>query len=126
MLSQVAEGVLVHRSEFVMTNAVVVQGEDGVLLVDPGITVTEIACLADDLREPGRPVVAGFSTHPHWDHVLWHAALGSPPRYGTARGAAAVREELSDPAAKDRIADHLPPTTGRRRSPARCRWTWPA
>ena len=38
MLTQVAEGVLVHQSELLQNNAVVVQGRAGVLLVDPGIT----------------------------------------------------------------------------------------
>jgi hypothetical protein len=35
-------------------------------------------------------VVAGFATHPDWDHVLWDAALGDAPRFGTTRGAAAT------------------------------------
>jgi glyoxylase-like metal-dependent hydrolase (beta-lactamase superfamily II) len=70
---------------------------------------SELAALADDLRELGQPVVAGFSTHPHWDHLLWHARLGAPPRYGTARGAAFVRDRLSDPGAKARIAAQLIP-----------------
>ncbi|MEN3536745.1 MBL fold metallo-hydrolase [Microbispora sp. ZYX-F-249] len=107
MLRQVAEGVLVHESEFVQSNTVVVQGRDGVLLIDPGVTGSELGCLADDLRELGRPVVAGFSTHPHWDHLLWHARLGEAPRYGTARCAAVVRERLPDADAKARIAAHL-------------------
>ncbi|WP_350274874.1 MBL fold metallo-hydrolase [Kribbella sp. HUAS MG21] len=109
MLTQVAEGVLVHESEFVQSNAVVVQGRSGVLLIDPGITGTEIDCLANDIRALGQPIVAGFSTHPDWDHVLWQESLGSPPRYGTERCAAAIRDELSDPDAKARIDEHLPP-----------------
>jgi hypothetical protein len=36
-----------------------------------------MASLANDLRELGQPVVAGFSTHPHWDHLLWDARLGA-------------------------------------------------
>ena len=109
MLRPVAEGVLVHESEFIQSNAVVVQGRAGVLLIDPGVTGSEIACLANDLRELGHPVATGFSTHPHWDHLLWHARLGSAPRYGTARGAATVRDRLSDAGAKARVAEHLPP-----------------
>ena len=109
MLTQVAEGVLTHQSEFMQTNAVVVQGQQGVLLVDPGIRGDEIACLANDLRELGQPVAVGFSTHPHWDHLLWAAELGAPPRYGTARCAATVRERLSDPGAPARVASMLPP-----------------
>ncbi|WP_250031138.1 MBL fold metallo-hydrolase [Paractinoplanes maris] len=110
MLTQVADGVLVHESEFIKSNAVVVQGRDGVLLIDPGVQSHEMACLADDLARSGRTVVAGFSTHPHWDHLLWHADFGDAPRYGTARCAAAVREELSDPEAKAHITEHLEPT----------------
>ena len=37
MLSQVAEGVLVHQSPVLQNNTVVVQGSAGVLLVDAGI-----------------------------------------------------------------------------------------
>ncbi len=96
MLRQVAEGVLIHESEFCQSNAVVVQGRAGVLLIDPGVLGHEMIALAEDLNELGQPVVAGFSTHPHWDHLLWHAQFGAAPRYGTARGAAFVRDRLSD------------------------------
>jgi glyoxylase-like metal-dependent hydrolase (beta-lactamase superfamily II) len=109
MLKQVAEGVLIHQSEFMQTNAHVVQGRDGVLLIDPGIRGDEMVCLANDLRESGQPVVAGFSTHPHWDHLLWHAELGTAPRYGTARCAATVKDRLSGPGAGARVAAVLPP-----------------
>jgi glyoxylase-like metal-dependent hydrolase (beta-lactamase superfamily II) len=107
VLTQVAEGVLIHQSEFVLSNAVVVHGNGGVLLVDPGVTGAELACLANDLSASGRTVVAGFSTHPHWDHLLWHADLGAAPRYGTADCAAAARDELSDPDAKANVTEHL-------------------
>jgi glyoxylase-like metal-dependent hydrolase (beta-lactamase superfamily II) len=109
VLKQVADGVLSHQSEFCQSNAVVVQGRAGVLLIDAGITGAEMAALADDLRELGQPVVAGFSTHPHWDHLLWHPRLGAAPRYGTARCAATARDRLSDPGAKGRIATVMPP-----------------
>ncbi|SEH01316.1 Glyoxylase, beta-lactamase superfamily II [Nonomuraea solani] len=107
VLRRVAEGVLVHESEFVQTNTVVVQGRAGVLLIDAGITGDEMAAIADGLRELGQPVVAGFSTHPDWDHVLWHARLGEAPRYGTDRCAAYMRGVLADPDAKARIAADL-------------------
>jgi glyoxylase-like metal-dependent hydrolase (beta-lactamase superfamily II) len=109
VLRQVADGVLTHKSEFVQSNAVVVQGRAGVLLIDPGVTGSEIACLANDLGELDQPVVAGFSTHPHWDHLLWHDRLGASPRYGTARCAATVRDRLSDAGAKARVAALIPP-----------------
>ncbi|QDW30960.1 MBL fold metallo-hydrolase [Arthrobacter sp. KBS0702] len=109
MLKQVAEGVLVHESELLQSNSVVVQGRDGVLLIDPGITRSEMAGLANDLRGLGRPVVAGFATHPHWDHVLWHEAFGDAPRYGTARCAASMQALLSTSGWQDRVAGVLPP-----------------
>ncbi|WP_308120900.1 MBL fold metallo-hydrolase [Paractinoplanes bogorensis] len=107
MLKQVAEGVQVHVSDFLLSNAVVVTGRDGVLLVDPGIQANEMACLAEDL---GRSVVAGFSTHPDWDHMLWIPEFGAAPRYATARGAAAAREQLAEPDIKARIKEHLEET----------------
>jgi glyoxylase-like metal-dependent hydrolase (beta-lactamase superfamily II) len=110
VLRQVAEGVLVHESEFCQSNAVVVHGPAGVLLVDAGVQDHEMACLANDLSHSGQTVVAGFSTHPDWDHLLWHARLGTAPRYGTARCAAAVRDQLSDPDVKAQITAHLEPT----------------
>ena len=109
MLTQVAEGVLVHQSELLQNNAVVVQGQAGVLLIDPGIQGSEMSCLANDLRELGQPVVAGFSTHPDWDHVLWHAELGEAPRYGTARCADFMRDLRSNADWKARVAEGLPP-----------------
>jgi glyoxylase-like metal-dependent hydrolase (beta-lactamase superfamily II) len=109
VLRPVAEGVLIHESEFLQSNAVVVHGRAGVLLIDPGVHGYEMAALANDLRELGQPVVAGFSTHPHWDHLLWHARLGAAPRYGTARCAATARDRLSDAGAKARVAQLMPP-----------------
>jgi glyoxylase-like metal-dependent hydrolase (beta-lactamase superfamily II) len=109
VLKQVAEGVQTHQSELLQNNAVVVQGRAGVLLIDPGITGDEIADLANDLRELGQPVVAGFATHPDWDHVLWHAELGEAPRYGTARCAASLRDLLSNADWKAQVAEALPP-----------------
>lgn len=109
MLHQVADGVLVHQSELLLNNTVVVRGRHGVLVVDAGITDAELRCLADDLRALDLPVVAGFSTHPDWDHVLWHAGLGQVPRYGTARCAATTRDLRSDAGWRVRAAEGLPP-----------------
>jgi glyoxylase-like metal-dependent hydrolase (beta-lactamase superfamily II) len=116
MLTRVADGVSVHRSELLRNNAVVVQGSAGVLLVDPGLTNGELTCLANDLRELRQPVVAGFATHPDWDHVLWHPVLGEAPRYGTIRCAEVMRDLRSDPdwwaraarALPEEIADDVP------------------
>lgn len=108
MLRQIAEGVLTRQSEFCQSNAVVVLGPSGALLIDPGVLDAEMAELADDLSELGQPVVAGFATHPHWDHLLWHARFGAAPRYGTARCADASHAELSDPQWRARTAEGIP------------------
>ncbi len=91
-LNQVADGVWVRQSEWVWTNSIVVRGEDGLILIDPGIDGSELTQLADDVDRLGIPVVAGFSTHPHWDHLLWHPRFGDVPRYATAAGAQVARE----------------------------------
>jgi glyoxylase-like metal-dependent hydrolase (beta-lactamase superfamily II) len=83
MLNQVADGVWVRQSEWVWSNAIVVRGEGGLILVDPGIDGSDLNQLADDVDRLGIPVVAGFSTHPHWDHLLWHSRFGDVPRYAT-------------------------------------------
>src|SRR4051794_39437483 len=105
MLTQVADGVLVHESRFMQSNAVVVHGGAGVLLVDPGVLGDELTGIARDLPQP---VAAGFSTHPHWDHLLWHPAFGDAPRYGTARCASAIQARLADPDWRAFVAGMIP------------------
>lgn len=109
MPEQVADGVLVYESEFLQSNAVAVVGSGGVLVIDPGLQRSEIVAIAQDISQSGRSVVAGFATHPHWDHVLWQPELGDAPRYGTARCAAVMRDVLSDPDWKARETEDLPP-----------------
>jgi glyoxylase-like metal-dependent hydrolase (beta-lactamase superfamily II) len=109
MPTRVAEGVLVHESDFMQSNAVIVHGVAGVLVIDAGIRGDELAGIATDLRERGHAVAAGFSTHPHWDHLLWHAGLGTAPRYGTARCAAIIQARLSDPEWKAAVGGMIPP-----------------
>ena len=95
MLNRVADGVQIHVSDWCQSNAVVVDGHSGVLVIDPGIHEGEMTCLAKDLADSGQSVVAGFSTHPHWDHMLWHAGFGGVPRYATALAATTARERLA-------------------------------
>jgi glyoxylase-like metal-dependent hydrolase (beta-lactamase superfamily II) len=102
-LNQVADGVWVRQSEWVWSNSVVVRGEDGLVVIDPGIHGSELDQLADDVDGLGIPVVAGFCTHPHWDHLLWHPRFGDVPRYATqaaARLAGEARERAQAMAAE--------------------------
>lgn len=41
-LNQVANGVWVRQSEWVLTNSIAVRGEDGLILIDPGIDGSEL------------------------------------------------------------------------------------
>ena len=91
-LAEIAPGVLVATSSFSLTTATVVVGAGGgCLLIDPGVTVGELAGLAGELAERSLVPVAAWSTHPHWDHVLWSRALGDAPRYA-APAAVAITE----------------------------------
>jgi glyoxylase-like metal-dependent hydrolase (beta-lactamase superfamily II) len=87
MLNEVADGVWVGQSAWVWRNSIVVRVDDGLVVIDPGITGGELEELADDIDALGTPVVAGFSTHPHFDHLLWHPRFGDVPRYATAANA---------------------------------------
>jgi glyoxylase-like metal-dependent hydrolase (beta-lactamase superfamily II) len=102
VLNEVADGVWVRQSGWVWSNAVVVRADDGLLLVDPGIAGTDLDELADDVDALGIPVVAGFSTHLHWDHLLWHPRFGDVPRYAMPAAASAapgIRERAREMAA---------------------------
>jgi len=88
-LTEVAPGVWTATAEIWTSLTTVVVADDGsCLVVDPGITVADLAGLARALDERGWSVAAGFATHAHWDHVLWSPALGPVPRWATATGAA--------------------------------------
>ena len=81
-LAEVAPGVLVATSEkYLTTSTVVAAPGGGCLVIDPAVTVADLAALAAELAARGLRPRAGFSTHPHWDHVLWHHDLGDVPRY---------------------------------------------
>lgn len=114
MLKKITDGVWVHESECLMSNSVAAQGKDGVLLVDPGLTTDEMTSIADDLSKMDQAVAVGFSTHPHWDHVLWHAKFGDAPRYGTAKAAEIIKTVLSNPDwAKEEEAELPPEVAGK-------------
>jgi hydroxyacylglutathione hydrolase len=95
-VDEIAPGVFVATADLYTTTTTVVAGADGgCLLVDPAVTVPDLTALADWLSARGLRPVAGWSTHPHWDHLLWSAAFGEAPRYATPRAVAAAARELS-------------------------------
>jgi len=96
-VDEVAPGVFVATAQAYTTTTTVVVGDDGrCLLVDPAVSVADLVALARWLGERGLTPAAGWSTHPHWDHLLWSRAFGNVPRYATPRAAAV--------AARDRAA----------------------
>jgi hydroxyacylglutathione hydrolase len=93
----VADAVAVTTSRRDATTSTVVLGPDGALLVDPAWDPDELAWIADDLARSGVTVAAGFATHSHHDHLLWHPGLGDAPRFAsptTAELAAARHDDL--------------------------------
>jgi hydroxyacylglutathione hydrolase len=83
-LTEIASGVLTATSSYSLTTTTVVVGSAGAggcLLIDPAVTVAELAGLAADLGTLGLQAAVAWSTHPHWDHVLWSRELGDAPRY---------------------------------------------
>lgn len=94
--TEIAPGVLVTTSSFALTTTTVVVGsEGGCLLIDPGVTVAELAGLAAELGTRGLVPAVAWSTHPHWDHVLWSRELGDAPRYA-APAAVLIAESERD------------------------------
>jgi len=65
VLRQIAEGVLIHESEFCQSNAVVVQGRDGVLLIDPALVPWP-----GTAREDGGLALCGVSCTPSMESLL--------------------------------------------------------
>jgi glyoxylase-like metal-dependent hydrolase (beta-lactamase superfamily II) len=93
-LTEVAPGVLVATSTYAVTTSTVVVGASGgCLLVDPAVTVADLAALADELADLGLHPAVAWSTHPHWDHILWSAGLGDAPRYAAPAAVALLETE---------------------------------
>jgi hydroxyacylglutathione hydrolase len=95
-LTEIAPGVLVGTSSYALTTTTVVAGSTGsggCLLIDPAVTAAELAALAASLRALGLPPAAAWSTHPHWDHVLWSAEFGDAPRYAAPAAVTAAETE---------------------------------
>ena len=91
----VTSRVLVATHPFCTTTTTVVIGDAAdCLIVDPAVTVEEVDGMAAELSRLGLAIAAGFSTHPHWDHLLWRVALGAAPRYATAAAANVARSRV--------------------------------
>lgn len=84
---EIADGVLVATSAIDVTTSTIVVRDGEALLVDPAWRPSELDALADLLADRGWPVTAGFSTHAHHDHLLWHPRFGEVSRWASTRTA---------------------------------------
>jgi glyoxylase-like metal-dependent hydrolase (beta-lactamase superfamily II) len=92
MLTRVADGVWFGRVTGVWINSIVVRGDGGLILVDPGIDGSELNELADDLDQLG---ISGGRRVLHPSPLgspAWHPRFGDVPRYATPAGAHAASE----------------------------------
>ena len=122
----VVAGVGVTTSRRELTTSTVVVSGAWALLVDPAWDPDELDWIASSLAAEGLTVTAGFSTHAHHDHLLWHPGLGDGPRWAspeTARAAADRRRELV--AALAPWPDNLADLVGRVRAVDGDRVPWP-
>ena len=98
--TEIAPGVLVATGALFTTTTTVVTGPGGsCLVIDPAVTRADLSGLVVALAARGLRPVAGWSTHPHWDHLLWHASLGDVPRYATPQATAIASRERDELAA---------------------------
>lgn len=103
---EIAPGVHVMTSTRYTTTSTIVARGSRALLVDPAWTVPELDGLVGWLRTHELHVAAGFSTHAHHDHLLWHPGFGEAPRWAspmTVRCAHEWRDELTA-----QLGDDLP------------------
>src|SRR5690349_24369726 len=93
-LSEIGANVFVATADLYVTNSTVLSdGEGGCLVIDPAVTVGEVAGLAADLRWLAVRPRAGFATHPHWHHVLGSSGLVDVPEYASAIAVEAAEPE---------------------------------
>ena len=70
-------------------------GSGGCLLVDPAVTVADLAALAGALGDLGLRAAVGVVDAPALGSRLWSAELGDPPRYA-APAAVTIAETERD------------------------------
>ncbi len=95
-LVEVAPGVVVATSRRDTTTSTLIVDAGTTLLIDPAWEPDELESLADWLEEAGLTVSAGFATHSHQDHILWHPGFGGAPRWATPGAAETVAEHRGE------------------------------
>jgi hydroxyacylglutathione hydrolase len=96
VVDEVAPGIWVATADKYTTTTTVVAGAGGSCLVaDPAVSPADLDALSSWLSSRGLRPAVGWSTHPHWDHVLWSRGLGADVvRYATPRASRTAEREL--------------------------------
>ena len=116
-VTELLDGVWLHTSKRAATTTTVLAlGEHECMVVDPAMEPSDLVEVAALVREVGRTVTLGWSTHPHWDHVLWSSQLGTEVvRFATRRNAelcAGGAGESSRPISKTSAPGMRPSSAG--------------
>ena len=132
-VTELLDGVWLHTSERATTTTTVLAlGEQECLVVDPAMEPSDLDEIAAMVRGLGWTVTLGWSTHPHWDHVLWSSQLGADVvRFATRQNAELCTAELRQlevyigtecPGHETALCGRLTPLEdGEKRWPAWCR-----
>jgi glyoxylase-like metal-dependent hydrolase (beta-lactamase superfamily II) len=97
-VTELLDGVWLHTSKRATTTTTVLAlGEHECMVVDPAMEPSDLVDVSALVREVGRTVTLGWSTHPHWDHVLWSSELGAEVvRFATRRNAELCAAEQAE------------------------------
>jgi glyoxylase-like metal-dependent hydrolase (beta-lactamase superfamily II) len=90
---EVAVGVHVFTSRREQTTSTMVVSGSAALLVDPGWDPDELAGIAAFAADQSLTITAGFATHAHYDHLLWHRDFGDAPRWASSLTAATAKRD---------------------------------
>ena len=103
-----ATDIWIGTSRRYQSISTVIRGDDGTaLVIDPNWDSDELAAVPVELLALGLPCGVGLATHVHYDHVLWHPDLGTPPRW-SSRWTVWALENRRDEVLQPLVGD-LPP-----------------
>lgn len=96
VFDEVAAGVFVATSSRESTTSTAVVSGSDCVLIDPAWTPSELDLLARAASERGWHMTAGFATHAHYDHLLWHPDFGNVARWASRKTAALAAEHRNE------------------------------
>jgi glyoxylase-like metal-dependent hydrolase (beta-lactamase superfamily II) len=109
--TEVAPGVHVFTSRREHTTSTLITSGRTAVLVDPAWEPDELDGIAGYIAAHGLTVTAGFSTHAHFDHLLWHPGFGDAPRWASLAAAAVARRDRKQ--LRGALGPEFPPKLGK-------------